>query len=72
MSSKSILLHVHDTSSLEKTEELIRQRAYEYYEERGHVDGYDMEDWLRAEADILGKKRSESASKPRAARAGAA
>ena len=72
MSSKSILLQEHDTSSLEKTEELIRQRAHAYYEERGHVDGYHLEDWLRAEADTLGKKRSESASKPRAARAGAA
>jgi len=27
-----------------------RQLAYRLYEERGHVDGRDLEDWLEAEA----------------------
>ena len=35
-------------------EEQIRRRAYEIYEERGREDGHDMEDWLRAEAEITG------------------
>jgi hypothetical protein len=34
-------------------EERIRERAYFFYEERGGVDGYDVEDWFRAEADVL-------------------
>ena len=28
-------------------------RAYELFEERGQQHGYDMEDWLRAESEIL-------------------
>ena len=43
------------TESLE-TEERIRRRSYELYLERGGVDGFALEDWLRAEAEILGKK----------------
>ena len=35
-------------------EEEIRRRAHELYEERGREDGHDMEDWLRAEAEITG------------------
>ena len=31
--------------------ELIRARAYQLYEERGRIDGHDVEDWLQAEAE---------------------
>lgn len=34
-------------------QELIRLRAYELYEERGRIDGFAREDWLRAETEIL-------------------
>ena len=34
-------------------EDRIRVRAYELYERRGKVDGYDLEDWLQAEQEIL-------------------
>jgi hypothetical protein len=40
----------------EAVEEQIRCRAYQLYEERGKLDGYDVEDWLRAEAEILTHK----------------
>lgn len=33
-------------------EEQIRIRAFELYEERGREDGHDLEDWLRAEAEV--------------------
>ncbi len=33
-------------------EEMIRVRAYALYEERGKQDGHDVEDWLRAEAEL--------------------
>ena len=36
-------------------EEGIRHRAYEIYEERGREDGHDLEDWLRAQAEIAGE-----------------
>ncbi|MGH9938349.1 MAG: DUF2934 domain-containing protein [Blastocatellia bacterium] len=32
--------------------EMIARRAYEIYEERGRCDGDDMNDWLRAEAEV--------------------
>jgi len=45
-----------DEGSLELTEELIRVRAYHIYEERGCEHGHHLEDWLQAEAEIMGKK----------------
>ncbi len=43
-----------DKGSLELTEEYIRLRAYQLFEERGYEHGHDIEDWLRAEIEILG------------------
>ena len=40
-------------SGLGAMRDLIAQRAYEMYEQRGKFDGDDMNDWLRAEAEIL-------------------
>ena len=34
--------------------EQIARRAYELYEARGREDGHDLDDWLRAEAEIMG------------------
>jgi Protein of unknown function (DUF2934) len=31
----------------------IRLRARELYEERGHVEGFALEDWLKAESEVL-------------------
>lgn len=31
----------------------IRETAYSFYEARGRVDGYDLDDWLRAEAQAI-------------------
>ena len=39
-----------------RTEDKIRSRAYQLYEERGREDGHAMEDWLRAEAEITFNK----------------
>ena len=33
--------------------ERIRRRAYELYEERGRQDGFEQEDWVRAEREML-------------------
>jgi hypothetical protein len=43
-------------------EEQIRYRAYQLYEQRGNADGYELEDWLQAEAEILGSKREPVAA----------
>lgn len=36
------------------TEEDIRHRAYQLYLQRGSVPGYEVEDWLQAQRDLLG------------------
>lgn len=33
---------------------LVETKAYELYEQRGRMDGYALEDWLKAEAIING------------------
>jgi hypothetical protein len=33
----------------------IQIRAYELYVERGRCQGFALEDWLRAEAEVLAK-----------------
>lgn len=71
MPNKRTLAQVPDSSALEEAEELIRLRAYGLYEERGRENGHDLEDWLRAEAEILEKKQPRSTARSRAA-AGAA
>jgi Protein of unknown function (DUF2934). len=43
--------------------EMIARRAYEIYEERGRCDGEDLNDWIRAEAEV---KSSVMAEKRRA------
>jgi len=43
-------------SEAKRLEDQIRQRAYELYEERGREDGHDVEDWLRAEEEIMEQK----------------
>jgi len=41
--------------------EQIRLRAYQLYEARGREDGRDLDDWLQAEAEILGSQRKAAA-----------
>lgn len=35
--------------------ELIEQRAYELYEQRGREDGFHTQDWVQAEQEIMGR-----------------
>ena len=42
----------------------IAQRAYALYLARGNEDGHDLEDWIRAERELLEKIASKP-SKPR-------
>ncbi len=34
-------------------QDIIRQRAYELYEERGRGDGSELQDWVEAETEVL-------------------
>ena len=38
----------------------IREIAYEYYLQRGKIDGKDIEDWLNAEKEILKQNSNKS------------
>ncbi len=40
------------------TREEIELRAHQIYVERGGADGQDVEDWLQAERELLGKYRN--------------
>jgi hypothetical protein len=42
-------------------EEAIRLRAYKIYEQRGREHGHDLDDWLIAEAQVVGKAYAQSA-----------
>jgi hypothetical protein len=42
------------SSTSAPAEHIIRQRAYELYEKREREDGHAEEDWLHAEAEVLG------------------
>jgi hypothetical protein len=33
-------------------EEVVRRTAFGFYEARGRVDGHELEDWLKAEAEV--------------------
>ena len=39
-------------SSQPPTEEQIRRRAHEFFLARGATHGHDVEDWLRAQAEL--------------------
>ena len=36
-----------------EVQEKIRLRAYELYEQRGRGEGQDVEDWLKAESEVV-------------------
>jgi DUF2934 family protein len=43
-------------------EDEIRRRAYELYEQRGRVDGYELDDWLQAEAEVMSVQSRKTAA----------
>ncbi len=47
----------------------IRERAYQLWEAAGRPDGYDLEHWLQAEAQVSGPVEPEAAAaKPKRAK----
>ena len=62
MSKKEVeVSQVSTADSLELTDETIRQRAYELFEQRRFEHGHDLDDWLQAEAELTAKKPSNRA-----------
>ena len=42
-----------ETDSQELDQDKVRRRAYEIYLQRGAVAGFQVEDWLQAESEVL-------------------
>jgi len=42
-----------NTEAAAPSREAIAKRAYELYLQRGSVSGYELEDWLTAEAELI-------------------
>lgn len=53
MNPTSAILQDSPERMSEALRERIEQRAYEIYEARGSEPGHEMEDWTKAEAEIL-------------------
>ena len=45
-----------ETDDPKELKSLIRQRAFELYQERGREDGHELDDWLLAEEEITSEK----------------
>ncbi len=45
----------------EEREQQIRVRAHRIYEDRGLIDGNEVDDWLQAEAELDGQPNSKAA-----------
>jgi hypothetical protein len=50
-----------DPDSFERLNEMIRIRAYELYEQRGRGDGFEAQDWLQAEEEVMEQFRKRTA-----------
>ena len=44
------------TTSIDDLQEQVRRRAYELYEQRGRVDGHEIDHWLQAESEVTQRK----------------
>jgi len=45
-----------ESQNLDELQGTIATRAYALYEERGYRQGYDLQDWLDAEREIVSRK----------------
>lgn len=52
--------------------DVIAQRAYELFQERGREDGHDLDDWLRAERELQAQPASSATAKRRQEQSAAA
>ena len=48
-------------------ENRIRDRAYQLYKQRGSVDGFALEDWFQAEAEVLRAQKQPKVKSAKAA-----
>jgi len=58
--------------STNDTEDQIRQRAFELWEQRGRPEGYETEFWLQAERELKGEGNSRDTGSGTSANAASA
>jgi len=56
-----------NTAQSTNSEDRIRHRAYQLYEQRGSVDGFALDDWFQAEAEILRAQKQPKVKSAKAA-----
>ena len=49
-------------------EDRIRPRAYQLYEQRGTADGFALDDWLQADAEVLRAQKQRKVKSAKAAK----
>jgi hypothetical protein len=52
---------IDDRPTGRPTDEEIAKRAYEIYLQRGSLPGYEVDDWLAAEAELMASAAHDSA-----------
>jgi hypothetical protein len=60
--SKTPSGHLTGARTHPELEDAVRFRAYVLYEERGQQDGRDLEDWFRAEEEILSRYQKDKSA----------
>ena len=55
------------TAESSDIENRIRDRAYQLYQQRGSVDGFALDDWFQAEAEILRAQKQPKVKSAKAA-----
>ena len=55
------------TAQSSDTENRIRDHAYQLYEQRGSGDGFALDDWLQAEAEVLRARKQPKIKSAKAA-----
>lgn len=56
------------TAESSDIENRIRDRAYQLYEQRGSVDGFALDDWFQAEAEVLRAQKQPKVKSAKAAK----
>lgn len=54
-SKKKSVTAMRSRKNVRPSPEEIAKLAYQKFEQRGHIHGFDIEDWLSAETELNGK-----------------
>ena len=56
----SLMIDLEEQAVVLPTREQIEQRAYDLYLGRGCADGFDVQDWLQAESELLAESEQNT------------